>query len=126
MYDVVFYEDPKERRPVEEWLRQLAGKSLRNKESRVLYNAISRTIDLLSTLGVRLGPPKVKIVYREEPRIWELRVKRARIFFGEDERRFVLLHHILKDAKKLDRKDIDIAINRMLDWLERFRGRLMM
>ncbi|MEW6171959.1 MAG: type II toxin-antitoxin system RelE/ParE family toxin [Bacillota bacterium] len=122
MYDVIFYEDPKGRRPVEEWLRQLAGEALRNKESRVLYNAISRTIDLLSTVGVRLGPPKVKIVYREEPRIWELRVKQVRIFFGQDGGQFILLHHIFKDAKKLDRKDIDVAISRMLDWLERFRG----
>jgi len=41
----MIYEDPQGRRPVEERLRQLAGDSLRNKESRVFYNAILQTIE---------------------------------------------------------------------------------
>jgi phage-related protein len=74
---------------------------------------------LLRTLGVRIGEPQAKKIKGHEP-LWELRPMPARlIYFAFIGRRFIILHAFTKKKDKLDPKEIKIAENRYLEFLER-------
>lgn len=84
---------------------------------------IARAIDLLEEFGLALGKPYVKKV-RGDNCIWELRVRLGtdsyRLLFcliGEDET--ILLHGFTKKTEKIPSRNLDIAINRRKEFINR-------
>lgn len=89
---------------------------------------IERGIDLLELYGIFLPfPHKRKILGYRYKDLWELRIR-----FGEDrfriiyflfkENTFVLINAFSKKEKKIPKNELEIARNRMIDFLNRNKG----
>ena len=84
---------------------------------------ILHVFKLLREFNIKLGMPYVKKIDKSGLR--ELRIKHSsdlyRIFyFAHIERRFVLLHAILKKEEKTPKSDKELAIKRMNDYIKRY------
>jgi len=85
--------------------------------------AVLRSFALLEEFGLEVGWPHVRPVsgYRK---LWELRV-RAQIgairlfYFAHTGRRFIILHGFVKKRGKTPRRELETAVRRMHDVLER-------
>ena len=108
MYSIRFYLTPRGDCPVDGFLEG-CDKSIRAKYLEI--------ISLLRERGPVLKRPYADKV---EGKIYELRIKQARIlyFFGSN-RQIVLAHGFLKKRDELDKTDIEIAERRRHDWLLR-------
>lgn len=117
MYEIEFYRDKNGCSDIVDFLDSLQEKSKSSKTARINRTKILSHIAALSAYGVRVGKPFVKHI---EGDIWELRPLDNRIFFFYwKDGRYVLLHYFLKKTQKTPEKEILIAKNRMVDFLER-------
>ena len=114
MYNIVFYETPGGRVPVQDFL-----------DDRCTNRQRARTLSALSLLeeaGFQLGPPWLRKLSRD---LWEVRVEadkvHVRIIFGKHERTFVLLHALRKQTQKLPAKDLEMARARWREYRSRVR-----
>ena len=115
MHPIYFYRDKQGRRPVIEYLDELAARS--DKDSRIKLNKLNDYIELLSQQGTRAGQPYIKHLDEE---IWELRPLRDRILFvAWLDGSFVLLHHFVKKTQKTPRREIEKAKRELQDLKER-------
>lgn len=85
-----------------------------------------RIINLLKDYGVLLKEPYTRQV---RGKIRELRIKDSRgniriLYFTYAGRRFILLHGFIKKTDKTPFKEIEIAENRMNDFIQRQGGGL--
>lgn len=107
-WDIVYYESPNNKFPVYDFIESLSAKA----KAKVV-----NTFDLLSEFGIKLGMPKVRKIIGTP--LWELRVlgkDSIRIFYViKSERRIILLHGFIKKKQKTDKKEINIALERLED-----------
>ena len=110
-WEIVFYRAPSGKQPVVDFLR-----SLRPAERA----KIGRTFDLVEQFGPRVGMPFVRHLGSD---IWEMRTPYAgqtfRVFFFIDSNNLVAIHAIIKKTTKTPGKDVEIAADRMKDYLRR-------
>lgn len=102
---VDFYEEGG-KRPVEEFLNALPVKDRAK---------IAQHIQLLQEFGPLLDAPYTSQV---EGKLRELRVRVGRthyriLYYGDPQRRFVLLHALVKRTRKLPVQDVELAKRRM-------------
>ena len=113
---VEFYCDKNDREPVAEFLDSLPEKA-RAKTTRL--------ISLLARYGVLLKEPYTKQI---KGKIRELRISEHSgeirvLYFTFINKRFILLHGFVKKTGKTPVKEIDIAVKRMNDFIERSGGK---
>jgi len=110
-WDVEFYEDRRGKVPVEDFYNSLASKKEKAKFDWI--------IDLLGEMGIELGMPYARPIKGTE--LWELRPMFNRIlyFLLDKENAFVLLHAFRKKTQETPRKHIEMALERMRDYIER-------
>jgi phage-related protein len=91
---------------------------------------IYREIDLLEKFGNELHYPHVDIIRgKKYMNLWELRIEFAsnifRIFyFLSQNNNAVLLHGIVKKKQKTPKKELDVALERMKEYLRREKNEL--
>ncbi len=83
---------------------------------------ILREIDMLARFGLALGMPHIKKMEGTHD-LWELRIKQStnnfRIFyFCFKKNTFVLLHGIRKTTAKTPKRDIEIALKRLNNYVK--------
>ncbi len=111
-YNVFFYADHRNRRPVEEFIDALPTAD---------QVSILRTTLLLKAMGVSMGMPHTKKLKGADT-IWELRCDRNgrnfRIFYNPlGQAEYILLHAIVKPQREIRIEDVQIAESRLLDFL---------
>jgi len=115
LYKIRFYKDKRGKRPVADYLKELAKKH--DKDSRIKLEKINDYIQALQLGGTQIGEPYVKHLDGD---IWELRPLRDRILFamwnGEI---YVLLHHFMKGTDKTPPTEIKQAKREFKEWKER-------
>ena len=96
MYVVFFYKDKNGKRPVLEYIKQLAAKT--DKDSRIKLNKILEYIEYLKKEGPKAREPYAKHL---DGSIWELRPINDRILYAAwNDNRFVLISQFVKKLKK--------------------------
>jgi len=100
--------------PVKEFIN---GQSVPVREK--IFSDLGRLVQF----NVKLGPPYVRKVEGRE--FWELRTKVGSdiyrtFYFAHTGKKFVLLHAYQKKSQKAPRKELDLAEERMSDYLRRF------
>jgi phage-related protein len=115
VYEILFYEDENDNKPVEQFIDELDTAALKNKHARIQLEQIVYCLSRLEDKGTRAGE---KFTKRIKGDIWELRPGMNRIlFFGWKGNKFVLLHYFTKSTQKTPLKEIAIAERRMDNWL---------
>jgi phage-related protein len=115
MYEIIFYEDSKGKKPVYEYIKVIAGKT--DKDSRINLQKIQDYIKALRAYGTAAGEPYFKHLDGE---IWEIRPLRNRILFAACiGNRYILLHYFIKKTQKTPRREIELAKRRLEDFKER-------
>ena len=113
MWEIALYETPSGTCPAADFIAALDAKA---------QAKIARAIDLLEECGPALGMPHVKPL-PDTGGLRELRVpfggQAYRLLFFADGNSLVLAHGFIKKAQKLPRKEIEIAMSRMKDYLQR-------
>lgn len=118
MHQIYFYRDKSGRRPVADYLTELASR--KDKDSRIKLNKIRDYVKALSEYGTQLGQPYIKHIDGD---IWELRPISDRIFFvGWTGGSFVLLHQFAKKTQKTPLREIEQAKRELADLKERGLG----
>ncbi|OGO03712.1 MAG: hypothetical protein A2Y72_00750 [Chloroflexi bacterium RBG_13_53_26] len=113
-WEIEYYETPRGRCPVQEFIDSLDATSKAK---------VARTLDLLEQFGIKLRMPFAKHV---EGDLWELRTR-----VGSDQHRiiyflftggvFVLLHGFVKKTSRMPQRDLETARDRRDDFLSRRR-----
>lgn len=115
-FDVRFYADQGNQRPVIVFLERLRG------EDPILHKLVVAGIKKLD-LSERHGPPLTMMVDREH-NIFELRVGEANIarvfFFFSRRREVILTNGYVKKRQKVDARELAKAQAYKRDWEERF------
>lgn len=111
-WEVTFYETAKGERPAETWLRGQPVKA---------QARFARIFDLLEEHGTNVREPYVSHV---RGKIWEVRIEHDRVqrrllYFSAPERKFVVLHGFVKKTQKTPPKEIEVAEQRMRDYMTR-------
>ena len=107
-WKVEFYRDARGHSPAWEFLQQLPG---------VERAKLLAVIDLLQEFGVSLRFPHTRLI---EKGLWELRAGPGRLFYvALVGRRLVILHGYRKKSQKAPRREIEAALRRWADLLER-------
>jgi len=115
VFEVFFYKDKNGRRPVLEYMQELARKG--DKDSRVKANKIRDYVKYLREAGPRAKEPYAKHLDGD---IWELRPIRDRILYAAwDGQSFILLHHFQKETQKTPRREIEQAKRNLANYKER-------
>ncbi|MDR2542421.1 MAG: type II toxin-antitoxin system RelE/ParE family toxin [Treponema sp.] len=115
-YNVELYEKLDGKVPVLEFIQNLEPKQ---------QAKVYREIDLLEKFGNELHYPHVDIIKGDKYKgLWELRIKFSsnifRIFyFLPISNNVILLHGITKKKKKTPKNELDVALDRMKDYLRR-------
>lgn len=108
-WEIIYYETIQGKSPVEEFIDSLETKA----KSKVV-----NSVDLLGEFGIKLGAPHVKKLTGTE--LWELRVlggDNIRVLYvAVVNRKFLLLHGVLKKTQKTEIKEIKVAINRLAEF----------
>jgi phage-related protein len=112
LWEVVFYEDVRGHRPVNDWLSDLDAKA----RARIV-----RTVGLLEKYGTQLGMPHSRHL---RGKLWELRIGAGRrdyrvISAAFVLRQFVLLHGFTKQTAKTPARELEIAERRFVEYLSR-------
>jgi phage-related protein len=110
-----YYKDAEGKEPVADFIDSISDKTRAK---------VFRIIKMLKDYGVLLKEPYTRQV---RDKIRELRIKdwqgNVRIlYFTYTGRRFILLHGFIKKTDKTPVNEIEIAENRMYDFLQRERG----
>ena len=117
-WKIIFYKNPKGNYPVYDYIYSLPIKD----RAKITY-----TIDLLHSRGINLGSQKTRKMQGSKYHgLWELRVKYSSnnyriLYFLYEKRTFILLHAFLKKARKTDKRNLDLAKKRMIDYKIRKR-----
>ena len=115
MYKIRFYKDRRGKRPVVDYIKELAGK--KDKDSCIKLDKINDYFQSLQEGGTHIGEPYVKHLAGD---IWELRPLRDRILFAVwDGESFLVLHHFMKKTQKTPPHEIEQAKRNLADWKER-------
>ena len=115
MYKIRFYKDSRGKRPVADYIAELAKK--KDDDSRMKLDKINDYIEALRTGGTQIGEPYVKHL---DGAIWELRPFRDRVLFAAyHDGRFVLLHPFMKTTQKTPPAEIKQAKREFAEWIER-------
>jgi len=111
VHEIVYYEY-RQNNPVMEFILQRSPKE----QAKIL-----REIDLLEEFGFTLGLPYVKKVVNTG--LWELRIRHGsniyRMFYVEICNKFLLLHGFQKKTDKTPKKEINVALKRLEEYLLR-------
>ncbi len=112
LWKIVFYQDGKGKRPVQEFLDGL---------SKTARAAVLRDLDLLKEFGIKIGFPTVRPVTGVR-KLWELRVKTSdgavRVFYAAlTGGRFILLHGFVKKSDKTPKTELELAAKRLQEVL---------
>jgi phage-related protein len=76
---------------------------------------VARALEWLRDYGQDLGMPHARPI---EGKLWELRAGAGRLFyFVYTGRRIILLHGYLKKSQRSPRREIEVALRRMADFL---------
>lgn len=106
-WKIKFYKTVNNKSPVEEFIHKLDIKA---------QNKIVDMLSLLKEFGINLSLPHVKKVTGIP--LWELRIlgsNNIRFFYiSQAEKTFLLLHGFQKKKQKTDKKEIDIALKRLI------------
>jgi phage-related protein len=125
-WDIEYYETEMGNAPVFEWISGLPGEDEEVPEGgekpKTDRGLALWYIDQLSILGLEARPPLVKHL---EGKLYELRWKASsrqhRIaYFSYTGRKFVLLHGFIKKTQKTEKKDLNLARERMKDYERRY------
>lgn len=115
MYKIIFYKDRQGRKPVREYMKNLAAQN--DDRSKKTLDKIHEYLDVLSINGTMSGLPYIRHI---EGEIWELRPAKDRIFFAAWlDGQFILLHQFTKKTQKTPPREIEKAKNRLKDFKER-------
>lgn len=111
-WQLVFYIDNSGNEPVKDFVLKQADGAIAE---------ILHVFKLLREFNITLGMPYVEKVHKSGVR--ELRIKHGSdiyriFFFAYSEQRFILLHAIKKKEDKLSERDINLAIDKMNDYIE--------
>ncbi len=107
-WTVDFYFDARDRSPALEFINTLP-----KREQAKLFRALG----LLQEFGSSLSMPHARPI---EGKLWELRGGAGRIFyFAYTGRRFIPLHGYLKRTQAAPKQEIETALRRMADFVER-------
>jgi len=115
-YDVEMYEKTSGKVPVLEFILGLEPKQ---------QAKIYREIDLLEKFGDELHYPHVDTIKGDKYKgLWELRIEFSsnifRVFYFLPQKNYVvLLHGITKKRQKTPPKELDVALERMKEYLRR-------
>lgn len=112
-WEVHFYQYTNGNEPVKDFILGQPSKAIAE---------IIHVFDLLYRFNINLGLPYVRKITKSSIR--ELRIKHGSdyyriLFFLCTGRKFILLHAILKKEGRIRNSDIEIAENRMNDYLSR-------
>ena len=114
----VYYKSRSRRVPVKEFI---SAQEVKVREK------IFADLERLVRENVRLGPPFARKLAGRD--FWELRTKAPggdiyrTFYFAFTGRKFVLLHAFQKKSQKTPKEDLELAQERMTDYLERSRKR---
>jgi phage-related protein len=117
-WNIEFYKDLKGNYPAYDYIYNLPIKH----RAKITY-----TIDLLQSRGIILGSQKSrKMQGNKYYGLWELRIKYSSnnyrvLYFLFEKRTFVLLHAFLKKGRKTERRHLELARKRMIDYKTRKR-----
>ncbi len=104
---VEFYVDARNRAPALEFI-----KSMSKQEQAELL----RVLELLAEFGVKIGMPHARPIEG----MWELRAGAGRLFYvAHTGRRFIVLHGYRKRSQAAPRREIETALRRWADFLEK-------
>lgn len=107
MYTIKFYRENNGKEPVRDYLD-----SLNNNFDRSRLLKISSYMKILTEYGTRAGLPYIKHLKGD---LWELRPLRDRIIFCYYKNNtFILPNSFYKSTNKTPKKEIDLAIKRMM------------
>lgn len=111
-WHVEFYQDPRGRRPVEQWILELQVAD---------QTRIRRAFALLEIYGTQLTMPHARHL---RGKLWELRVAAGRsdyrvCYAAVLGRRFILLQGFGKKTSKTPSREIDLAERRLVDFQAR-------
>lgn len=108
-WKVEYYKTTSRNSPVEEFINKLEVKA---------QVKVSDTVDLLKEFGINVSLPHAKKLVGTP--LWELRIvgqDSIRIFYiTQTNRIFLLLHGFQKKKQKSDKKEIDIALKRLMEY----------
>ena len=111
-WKIELYKTANNKSPIDEFIDSLETK---------VQNKIVEVLGLLREFGVSLGMPHSKKVIGTP--LWELRIlgsDNVRIFhIAKSGKTFLLLHGFVKKKQKTDKKEIKIAVDRLLDYQSR-------
>jgi phage-related protein len=113
-WEVLFYEDAAGRSPVRDYLRKLTPEQRKK---------IGWTIRLLEQNGITLAMPYSRPLVNTDG-LRELRTTLSGnifrcIYFPWTARRLVILHAFPKKTEQTRQSDIDLALQRRVDWMAR-------
>ena len=110
MFEVIFYKDEKDQSPVREYLSSLPDKQ---------QDKIVAYIDRLAQFGFDLKRPTADSLGGGLG-LYELRPDRNRVLYCFHRRtQIILLHAFLKRTDDIPQREIEIALKRKADYLER-------
>lgn len=110
-WTVLFYEDPRGREPVREWLEDLARRAPKE------YGTVRHHVDLLEEFGIHLAEPFTRQL---GGRLRELRPGPWRVtYFADADRRLILLTSFRKRGRRTDPREVARARRAMDDWMRR-------
>lgn len=111
-WNIELYKTTNNKSPIDDFVDSLDAKA---------QNKIIEVFGLLKELGINLGMPHSKKVIGTP--LWELRIlgrDNIRIFYiARSGKTFLLLHGFQKKKQKTDKKEIKIALDRLLDYKSR-------
>lgn len=113
-WTIEYYVTPEGKCPIQEFINSLSA------EGQAKYIFITR---LLTEYGIHVKEPYVRQITGHK-KLYELRIKGPSgisriLYFAHTGRKFVLLHGFIKKTDKTPAKEIDIAEQRMKDYLSR-------
>ena len=118
-WSVIPYSTEDGKEPVFEFIQTLPEKH----QAKAIWE-----IDLLEKFGINLTEPYVKPIEGDKYKgLWELRIQQgnniSRIFyFLSIENTFVLLHGFLKKSQKTSKRELNLALEYMLDYKRRCKN----
>jgi phage-related protein len=105
-WEIVFYKTSSGRKPVQEFVDNLAVKDKAK---------INWSIDLLRKYGMSLQRPYLAHL---KNKIWELRAGKYRVFLSHLlELNILLIHIIMKKKQKIPKQDLKLAESRLKEYL---------
>lgn len=109
-WKIEFYRISEDNSPVLDWFKRQEPK---------VKAKIGRIFDLLEEQGIAVGMPYVKPL---EEKLYEIRVEQNTniyrvIYFAWTGKQFIMLHGFQKKTQKTPKKDLQLALERMKDFL---------